>query len=123
MNFGQAIATCMGKYATFSGRARRSEFWWFYLFTILMSWGASIAGHFLFPYEPGMDGIFVVLVDLVFLLPILAAGSRRLHDTGRSGWWQLLILTIVGIILLIIWWAQDTRREAQKYGELTSSSA
>ena len=123
MTFGQAIASCMGKYATFSGRAPRSEFWWFYLFTILLSGGAAIAGRFMFPHEPGMGDILAGIVDLVFLLPVLAAGCRRLHDTGRSGWWQLLIFTVIGIVLLIVWWAQDTRKEAYKYGELTSSTA
>ena len=112
----------MGRYATFSGRAPRSEFWWFYLFTVLMAWGAAIAGHFMFPLEPGMGDVLVLLVNLVFLIPILAAGCRRLHDTGRSGWWQLLIFTVIGIILLIVWWAQNTRKEAHKFGELTSST-
>ena len=122
MTFGQAIPSCMGKYATFSGRASRSEFWWFYLFTTLMYWGAQIAGYFTFPFGSGMGEIISFLVSLVFLLPGLAAGSRRLHDTGRSGWWQLLWFTIIGIILLIIWWAQDTRKEAYRYGDLTTRS-
>ena len=106
MNFGQAITTCMSKYATFSGRARRSEYWWFYLFTLILSWGASlVAGDTL-----------AFIVNLAFLLPILAAGARRLHDTGRSGWWQLLIFTIIGIIPLTIWLATDSKKEDNEYG-------
>ncbi|MBN42081.1 MAG: DUF805 domain-containing protein [Alphaproteobacteria bacterium] len=117
MNFGQSITTCMGKYFTFSGRAKRSEYWWFYLFTVLMSWGASLVGSASFgPSDLGGD-LFSSMVSLVFLFPWLAAGSRRLHDIGRSGWWQLLILTIIGVILLIVWWASDTKPQGDKYDD------
>ena len=119
MNFGQAISTCMGKYFTFSGRAKRSEYWWFYLFTILMGWGATLVGAVTFgPGDPAAD-VMSSILSLIFFMPALAAGSRRLHDIGKSGWWQLLILTVIGIILLIIWWATDTKPEGDKYGEPT----
>ena len=111
MNFGQAIAVCMRKYATFSGRASRSEFWWFGLFLALMSWGSILVGV-IFP--PAW--ILYPIVNLGLALPALAAGCRRLHDTGRSGWWQLLHLTGFGTILLIVWWIQGSRQEAYKYG-------
>ncbi len=109
----------MGKYATFSGRATRSEFWWFYLFTILMSWGATITSRFIFPHVPGMGDLFIIAVNLVFLLPVMAAGCRRLHDTQRSGWWMLLVFTFIGVVLLVVWWAQPTRGEATRHGEAT----
>jgi uncharacterized membrane protein YhaH (DUF805 family) len=99
----------MGKYATFSGRATRSEFWWFYLFTTLMYWGASIVSSLNFGNESILSGVGTLITSLVFFLPGIAAGSRRLHDIGRSGWWQLLMLTGVGIFILIIWWALDTK--------------
>ena len=84
MSFSHAIATCMGKYATFSGRASRSEFWWFQLFVVLMSWGAQIVGA----TQGGPELAFVLsqVVGLAFLFPVLAVGTRRLHDVGRSGW-------------------------------------
>ncbi len=116
MGFSQAISTCMAKYFTFSGRAGRSEFWWFYLFTILISWGASVVFVFTMPEDPVMASIMINLVTLVFGFPVFAAGSRRLHDIGKSGWWQLLTLTIIGIILLIIWWATDSQKEDNQYG-------
>ena len=123
MNFGQAIATCMSKYFTFSGRAKRSEYWWFYLFTVLMGWGASLVGAATFgPGDPAAD-IMSGVLSLVFIIPALAAGSRRLHDIGKSGWWQLLIITIIGIILLIVWWATDTKPEGDKYGEPADTTA
>ena len=97
MNFGQAISTCFTKYATFSGRASRPEFWWFFLFQILLSIGASMFSELL-------SG----LVSLALLLPALAVGARRLHDIGRTGWWQLLGLTGIGFLVLIYWWVQPS---------------
>lgn len=95
MNFGQAISTCFSKYATFSGRAARPEFWWFFLFQILVSIVASMLGD-----------VVAGLASLALLLPALAVGARRLHDIGKSGWWQLIMLTVIGLLLLIYWWAQ-----------------
>ena len=101
MNFGQAISTCFSKYATFTGRASRPEFWWFFLFQILVSIAASMVGEVL-------NG----LAGLIMLLPALAVGTRRLHDIGKSGWWQLIILTGIGLLLLIYWWAQPANSDA-----------
>ena len=97
MNFGQAISTCLSRYATFTGRSSRPEFWWFFLFQILASAAASMLGE-----TPA------ALVSLALLLPALAVGTRRLHDIGKSGWWQLIMLTGIGFLLLIFWWVQPT---------------
>ena len=116
MNFGQAITSCMGKYVTFSGRASRSEFWWFYLFVVLMSWGSTLVGNTMFGVLDPMAQILPLIVNSIFFLPVLAAGARRLHDIGKSGWWQLILLTGIGAILLIIWWASNTKSEGDQYG-------
>ena len=127
MNFGKAIATCMGKYGTFSGRASRSEYWWFYLFTILMSWGATIVdGAVASSGDPAVassgDPMVEIIVTLVFFVPIIAAGCRRLHDMGKSGWWQLLwFIPIIGWILLIVWLATNTKPEGDKYNQIEAS--
>ena len=122
MNFAQAISACMGKYGTFSGRAGRSEYWWFYLFTILMSWGANMATGAIFSFGYPMADILPVIVSLAFFVPYIAAGSRRLHDIGKSGWWQLLwIIPIIGWILLVIWLATDTKPEGDKYNVIEAS--
>ena len=127
MNFGEAIATCMGKYGTFSGRASRSEYWWFYLFTILMSWGATIVdGAVASSGDPAVassgDPMVEIVVTLVFFVPIIAAGCRRLHDMGKSGWWQLLwFIPIIGWILLIVWLATNTKPEGDKYNQIEAS--
>ena len=115
MNFATSISTCMSKYATFSGRASRSEYWWFYLFVLLMSWGATIVGSSMFGVGDPMKDIFSLIVNLVFLLPTLSSACRRLHDTGRSGWWMLISFTIIGLIPLVIWFASNTKPAGDKY--------
>ncbi len=107
MSFQDAVRrVVLEKYADFNGRARRSEFWYFVLFQVLVGIVASILDQIL-----GTERIVSGLVSLALLLPGLAVGARRLHDTGRSGWWQLLSLTIVGIIVLIVWWAGDSHAD------------
>jgi uncharacterized membrane protein YhaH (DUF805 family) len=97
MDFVSAIKSCLGQYATFSGRAVRSEFWWFFLFQIVAVVVASFLGD-----------MVSTIVSLALLLPGLAVGARRLHDIGRTGWWQLLSLTGIGFLLLLYWWAQPS---------------
>jgi uncharacterized membrane protein YhaH (DUF805 family) len=118
MNFGQSISTCMGKYGTFKGRASRSEYWWFYLFTALMSSGSTGFASAMFSFGDPMVDIFSSIVSLALFVPSIAAGSRRLHDIGKSGWWQLLwIIPIIGWIPLIIWLATETKPEENKYNQ------
>jgi uncharacterized membrane protein YhaH (DUF805 family) len=107
MSLGTAISTCLGKFATFRGRASRSEYWWFYLFCFLcmiagyvvdLSVGTTIEddkGEF-------AGGAFFWLSFLVLVVPQISAVVRRLHDTDRSGWWYWIALVpLVGIILLV----------------------
>jgi len=100
MTFTESIRICFKKYADFNGCASRSEFWWFFLFTVLTSIVLDQAGTSLY-------WIFA----LATLLPSIAVGARRLHDTDRSGWWQLLMFVpFIGFILLIVLWAQEGKR-------------
>ena len=102
MGFGEAIKVCFSKYFTFSGRARRSEYWWFYLFTILL---AIVAGIFDGILGLGTEDLGVLggIATLVTIVPTLSAQVRRLHDTGRSGWWvgAAFIAAIIFVILII----------------------
>lgn len=97
MTFGNSISTCFSKYATFDGRASRSEYWWWFLFTFLASAAAGMVSETL-------SGLF----SLGVLLPSLAVGARRLHDTDRSGWFLLLwLIPLVGWIVLVVWAIQE----------------
>ena len=111
MNFGQAISACLSKYATFTGRARRSEYWWFFLFEFLMMAAASTIND-------KLSG----LVSLALLLPALAVGVRRLHDIGRSGWWLLLSLVpVIGWIVLLVWAVQKSDPDVNAFGPSTTT--
>ena len=100
MNFGEAIKSGFSKYVTFSGRACRSEFWYWTLFAILMTIAASIIDRELVDSD---TGLVQPLVSLALFLPGLAVGIRRLHDIDRSGWWWLIAFTIIGLVVLIAW--------------------
>lgn len=106
MDFVQAIKSCLGQYATFSGRASRSEYWWFFLFQVVVLIIASMLGDV-------VNG----LATLALLLPSLAVGTRRLHDIGRTGWWQLLLLSGIGFLVLLYWWVQPGEASSNTYGE------
>jgi uncharacterized membrane protein YhaH (DUF805 family) len=99
MTFFEAIEKCFKKYADFNGRAARSEFWWWVLFTFLLSWGGQMISH-----------SFGSLLSLITLLPSLAVGARRLHDIGRSGWWQLIgLIPVLGWLVMIFWCVQQSQ--------------
>ena len=115
MTFGSSISTCLGKYANFKGRAIRSEYWWFYLFFVIISIVSSVISGVMFEFGDPMSQGLPAIVNLAFTLPLLSAGARRLHDIGKSGWWQLILLTGVGAILLIIWWCSGTKSDGDKY--------
>jgi uncharacterized membrane protein YhaH (DUF805 family) len=101
MDFGQAIKSGFRHYVSFSGRAARSEFWYWSLFVVIVTIGAGIADHALFDEES--TALFGPLVSLIFFLPGLAVAVRRLHDLDRTGWWILIAFTIIGIIVLLVW--------------------
>jgi uncharacterized membrane protein YhaH (DUF805 family) len=104
MTFIESIQTCFQKYASFDGTARRSEYWWFALFIFIAS---MILGQ--------VNTTVSIVFSLATLLPSIAAATRRLHDTDRSGWWQLLyFLPIIGAIVLIVFLAQESR--PNRYG-------
>ncbi len=105
MDFVQAIQSCLGQYATFSGRASRSEYWWFFLFQVVVMIIAGMLGDVVYG-----------LASLALLFPALAVGTRRLHDIGRTGWWQLLLLTGIGFFVLLYWWVQPGEGSTNTYG-------
>jgi uncharacterized membrane protein YhaH (DUF805 family) len=97
MTFSESIRTCLTKYANFDGRATRSEYWWFVLFTFLVSAATGLVSEIL-------SGLFTLAV----LLPSLAVGVRRLHDIDKSGWFLLVwFIPIIGWIVMIVWAIQE----------------
>ena len=101
MNMQDAFLTCLKKYADFSGRASRSEYWWFALAQMLVVIAASIVSDTL-----------GTLVMLGLLVPMVAAATRRLHDAGRSGWWQLLtLIPLIGALVCCTGWCSPAYRE------------
>jgi len=116
MNFITAIKLCFIKYAQFSGRASRSEFWFFVLFGILGSWIAIIIDTMILNYSWEKDGPVYLIFQIIILLPSIAVGARRLHDLNKSGWWQLLVFTIIGLIPLIYWWSKIGENKKNKHG-------
>lgn len=110
--------TVLKKYAVFSGRARRQEYWFFVLFNFLISLALGfIDGLIGFTAEGSGLGVLGALYSLAVFIPSLAVGVRRLHDTGRSGWWLLIaFVPLVGIIVLIVFLASNSEPGENKYG-------
>ena len=110
------------KFATFSGRARRAEFWYFYLFLFVIHAVLSIVAHGALTSPGDMDAYRGVmglegLIGLVLLLPMIAVAVRRLHDTDRSGWWWWIqIVPLIGVILLIVFAAERGTPGDNRYG-------
>ncbi len=104
MGFVEAIKACFGKYATFEGRARRSEYWYFCLFNFLV-------GLLL-----GWIPVIGWLICLALFLPGIAVGVRRLHDIGKCGWWVLLALIPIVNLVLIYFYVLDSQAGTNEYG-------
>ena len=116
MDLQTSIKTCFQKYAVFSGRASRSEFWYFSLFCFLGGTITWVIDTMILGYASEDWGAISVIFQIVIILPGIAVGARRLHDINKSGWWQLITLTIIGIILLIVWFATIGSSKKNEYG-------
>ena len=103
MRFTTAVASALRRYASFTGRARRSEYWWFTLFTILVVVAASaVDGALTGSWFEGY-GVVGALATVALALPTVAVSVRRLHDIDRRGWWTLLtFVPVVGWIVLFV---------------------
>lgn len=114
MGFGAAVQSVFSKYATFSGRARRSEYWYFVLLQVIVT--AVLNGLYSATESVAFSAI-LVLFDLALLVPSLAVCWRRLHDIGRSGaYYFFVLIPLVGWILLLVWMCQDSQPGANQYG-------
>ena len=113
VTFGEAVARGLQLFVTFSGRASRSEYWWFFLFVLLASFGTAL----LVEAAVGADGeAFIGLVVLALMVPHLAVASRRLHDTDKSAWWLLIVLVPFGGVVLLVLLALEPTPGPNRFG-------
>ena len=115
----QAVSNVFDKYAISRGRARRSEYWWYWLFCLFIMFAAAFLDNFfgIASRFTGYGPIYTIAV-LGLFLPSFCVAIRRLHDINKSGWNLLWVLVpIVGFILLIIWFCTDSDRYTNEYGE------
>ncbi len=110
---------CWKKYAVFSGRSRRKEYWMFCLFNFLISFGIGIVSGIIGARGAlsGALGIVSIVYSVAAIIPGLAVFCRRMHDTGRSGWWWLIgLVPLVGAIVLLVFLCSDSQPGENKYG-------
>ncbi|MBJ2187128.1 MAG: DUF805 domain-containing protein [Muribaculaceae bacterium] len=112
--FEEAVRSALQQhYCDFSGRASRSDYWWFVLFGFILGAITGVIAGF----SETLGGILNVIVGLGLLLPSLGLAVRRLHDTGRSGWWIFIsLIPLVGQILLLVWLCQESQMTPNQYG-------
>jgi uncharacterized membrane protein YhaH (DUF805 family) len=112
------------QYANFTGRARRKEYWYFVLGTVVIYLVLGILDNITGTVTRSGFGVLSLLYSLGTLIPGIAVGVRRLHDTNRSGWWTLICLVpVIGAIVLIVFLVQDSQAEANDYGPNPKAAA
>lgn len=131
--FIESIKICLRKYKDFGGRARRSEFWYFYIVAMIIELFFGLlslafvdtrfdtySGYYYY-YSSGYSVyiVFMLILEIAILIPLLAASTRRLHDTGRSGYFNFILLIPFGIFALWYFWAIDSARGANFFGPTT----
>ena len=114
MDVQKSIAICLKKFATFDGRASRSEYWWFQFFYALVGFFAVIIDS-MFVDNSVTWGPLEIVSTLILFLPATAVFARRLHDVNKSGWWLLLIFTVIGIIPLIYWACKKSDEKENRF--------
>ncbi len=123
MTLSEAVKSCLGKYTTWQGRASRSEYWFFYLFNVLLVIAAilviGIVGAITHAgILTGLLYLVFVVASLGLILPGIAVTIRRLHDTDHSGWWVWIALVpLLGVILLIVWYCTQGTSGPNKFGD------
>lgn len=115
MNWYLAV---LKKYAVFQGRARRQEYWYFFLFNIVIAIALGMLDGILDTPGTPESGLLSTLYSLAILVPSIAVGVRRLHDSGRKGWWMLIgLLPLIGALVLLYFFIQDSQPGSNEYGE------
>jgi uncharacterized membrane protein YhaH (DUF805 family) len=112
------FVTALKNYAVFSGRSRRSEYWYFGLFYLIFYVAAAVVDVMAGSFERTSGiGVCTAILALALLIPSISVTVRRLHDTGRSGWWALIgLIPLVGGIILLVFLCQDSEPGANRFG-------
>lgn len=112
------FTTALKKYAVFSGRSRRSEYWYFILFYFIIYIALAFVDRVTGTFDPKSGiGLLTAIFALALLIPSLSVSVRRLHDTDRSGWWLLIgFIPLIGAIVLIVFLAQDSGAGTNRFG-------
>ena len=123
MGFADAVNNAiMYNYGNFTGRASRSEYWFFILFVWIFDTITSLADMIIFD-EPVGEGLLYLIGSLVLIVPLLSVEVRRLHDTGRSGWWILIsLIPCIGVILLFVWCVLEGNAHVNAYGDVPTNT-
>lgn len=115
--FADVIKTVFGRYVQFQGRARRSEYWYWVLFIVLVSIGLAFVDGAIFGFDETDLAIFGPIFSLATFVPSLAVGFRRMHDIGRTAWWLLIgLIPLIGTIVIIYWFVQPGQPGDNQYG-------
>ena len=123
MSFTDAVRNVlMNNYANWDTRASRSEYWWFYLFTTIVTIITTMIDVAVFGVPFEMYGPVYVIGVLALFLPSICVLVRRLHDLGKSGWWNLLVFTIIGIIPLLIFMVMEGEEHPNQYGNVPTNT-
>jgi len=124
MGFGEAVKSFWSHYSQFTGRSRRSEYWWIQLFLVLTNLAVAAIDLALMGGDVdrfianGGGGIVGLIWILVTIVPALAVLVRRLHDTGKTGWWALIgFVPLIGGIVLLVFTVLDSDAGENKFGE------
>lgn len=121
MNFAASVRSCFENYVTFSGRAPRSEYWYWLLFNMIAGWIVGFIEGFYLAFNGLEPDSFIpvgsIILSLALLLPGLTVSVRRLHDIDRSGWWYFMwMLPIIGWILMIYWMVKKGTEGSNRFG-------
>ena len=127
MGFTDAVRNAlMNNYVNFNGRASRSEYWWFFLFTMILQFIALPIDIVVLGYDmmdPGAIQIVGTIAGLALFLPSLCVLVRRLHDLGKSGWWFLIaLIPFLGIIVLLVFMVTEGEQLPNQYGEVPTNT-
>ena len=120
MNMKESVVSVLTNWKNFSGRASRSEFWYFALASAILGLivGAiELATGLISTEDPNATGPLSAILNLLLVIPSIAVTSRRLQDYGYSGWWQLSYITVIGIFVVLIWCMLPAKEDENDWGK------